>query len=72
MVTQKQIFKMVTNCCEYTGGCERCNPWFPPYHILDKHLGEMAKNALPIEEIHKITAKIPQRMWDEARGKVNR
>ena len=64
MFTQKQIPKVVTNCCEYTGGCERCNPYFPLYRIRSSRL------TPSIEEIHKITAKIPQAVWDDARGKI--
>ena len=38
--------------------------------ILDEQLSEQAKNAPSIEEIHKITDKIPKKIWDEATGKI--
>ncbi len=47
------------NCeCGLTGGCENCNPILST-NVFDKYLEETAKGAVPIEEIRKITDKLP-------------
>ncbi len=47
------------NCeCGLTGGCEICNPILS-VNALDRYLQETAKNAVPLEEIRKITDKLP-------------
>ena len=78
------IPELMANCeCGLTCGCKRCNPLLfyseelperltnPRYgrDILDKQIAERAKNAPGIKEIHKITDKIPQKVWDEAVGR---
>lgn len=59
--------------CGLTGGCKKCNPMLFEGFVLperltnpkrgkeelDKQLKEEAKNAPSIEEIHKITDKLP-------------
>ena len=44
--------------CGLTGGCENCNPT-ERVNVLDKYIEDISTNVVPIEEIRKITDKLP-------------
>jgi len=61
------IYELIDTCdCNLTGGCPKCNPYYQinyqikeTYNEFDKTLRECSKNASSIEEVRKITDKLP-------------
>ena len=54
--------------CGLTGGCEECNPFYKTYEItyeletqneLDEYLRKTARGSITLEEVRKITDRLP-------------